>query len=263
MQTSNPFPGMNPYLEGSWPDVHTRLIGYISDALGEELPADLSARAEEEVIVGSEVDTSLTSYRADVAVSAVGPPELPGVWQPDSESAIAVAQPEIVELDPPITRRVEIRETSGRLITVLEVISPFNKVGSGRAVYIQKQQDYLAAGVNLVEIDLLRLGRPAFLDDVIKRLRPAAGTRYLVAASRAAIPGRLELYYCPLRDRLPAVRVPLRVTDLDVPLDLQPLIDRVYRTGRYWQILRRAIPDPPLPAEDAAWVDERLLAAGL
>ena len=264
MQTNNPFPGMNPFLEDSWPDVHTALIGFIREALAEELPQDLSARAEEEVTVGNERDEeSLTRYRADVAVSAVWPAVLPDVWQSSSESAVAVADPEILDLDLPTARWVEVRDTNGRLITVIEVLNPYNKLGTGRAVYLQKQQDYLAAGVNLVEIDLLRIGRPVFLEDVVKQLRPAEGTRYLVAATRAVRPSRLELYYCSLRERLPAVRVPLRLTDLDVPLDLQPLIDRVYRTGRYWQISGRDVPDPPLPAEDAAWVEERLHAVGL
>ena len=41
---NNPFPGMNPWLEPHWSDVHTRLIAYIIDALSPELPMDLSAR---------------------------------------------------------------------------------------------------------------------------------------------------------------------------------------------------------------------------
>ncbi len=264
MQTTNPFPGMNPFLEGSWPDVHTTLIGFIREGMSEELPPDLSARAEEEVIVGHESDEPLTRYRADVAVSEVWPLELPGVWQPESAAAaIVVAEPEIVELDHPTHRWVEIRDTDGRLITVIEVLSPTNKLGPERAVYLQKQQDYLRGGVNLVEIDLLRIGRPAFLEGDLKLLRPDEGTRYLVASTRASRPRHRELYYCPLRERLPAVRVPLRITDLDVPLDLQPLIDRVYRTGRYWQISRREIPGPPLPADDATWAEERLRQVGL
>ena len=64
--TTNPFPGMNPYLQESWSDVHTRLISYISDALAEELPPDLSARAEERINVLDEDEGR--SYRADVAV---------------------------------------------------------------------------------------------------------------------------------------------------------------------------------------------------
>ncbi len=37
----NPFPGMDPYLEQHWGDVHHRLVQYASDQLQEHLPADL------------------------------------------------------------------------------------------------------------------------------------------------------------------------------------------------------------------------------
>lgn len=263
MQTSNPFPGMNPFLEGSWPDVHTRLIGYISESLGEELPDDLTARAEEEIIVGTE--ESAHRYRADVAVSEVWPVGLPDVWQPESSEAgaVAVAEPQIIELEHPPARWIEIRNIDGRLITVIEVLSPANKLEPGRNIYLQKQQDYLFSGVSLVEIDLLRVGRPPFLEDFPSLLKPVTGTHYLVATTRAMRPYRREIYDCPLRQRLPAVRVPLRATDKDVPLDLQPMIDRVYRTGRYWQNSRRDVPAPALSPDDAAWVEEQLRQAGL
>lgn len=37
---TNPFPGMNPFLERHWSDVHTKLIAYIADALAEQLPPE-------------------------------------------------------------------------------------------------------------------------------------------------------------------------------------------------------------------------------
>ncbi len=45
--TKNPFPGMNPWLQRKWSDVHTMLIGYIRDSLSPELPPDLAAYAED------------------------------------------------------------------------------------------------------------------------------------------------------------------------------------------------------------------------
>jgi len=43
----NPFPGMNPFLEHRWSDVHTRLIGYIGDELARGgLPQGLRARTK-------------------------------------------------------------------------------------------------------------------------------------------------------------------------------------------------------------------------
>ena len=160
-------------------------------------------------------------------------------------------------------RWIEIRDIDGRLVTVIELLSPSNKEGNGLKVYLQKQLDLLSAGVNLVEIDLLRAGRIACLADVTQMLKPADGVRYLVISSRAMRPTQREIYYCPLRSSLPTVRVPLRPSDLDVPLALQPLIDRVYRTGNYWRLGRSEVPAPALPADDAFWVEERLQLAGL
>ena len=67
----NPFPGMNPYLEGHWPDVHSSLIIYTRDQLQEKLPEGLLARAEEQVCV-DEVGQRFHS-RPDVQVSPLQP----------------------------------------------------------------------------------------------------------------------------------------------------------------------------------------------
>ncbi len=40
---ASPFPGMDPYLEAHWRDVHARLIIYASDALQVLLPGSLRA----------------------------------------------------------------------------------------------------------------------------------------------------------------------------------------------------------------------------
>ena len=47
----SPFPGMDPYLERHWLDVHGSLNLYIRDELQPQLPADLAARMEESVYV--------------------------------------------------------------------------------------------------------------------------------------------------------------------------------------------------------------------
>ena len=47
----SPFPGMDPYLERHWGDVHTSLVTYARDQLQKFLPRDLRARVEERVVV--------------------------------------------------------------------------------------------------------------------------------------------------------------------------------------------------------------------
>jgi hypothetical protein len=74
----------------------------------------------------------------------------------------------------------------------------------------------------------------------------------------------IDVYRIPLRERLPGIRIPLRPQDADLPLDLQPLIDQVYRKGRYGgSIDYRHDPEPPLGTEDAMWADAILKSRGL
>ena len=76
--------------------------------------------------------------------------------------------------------------------------------------------------------------------------------------SRARSPGRRGVYSLPLRQRLPAIAIPLRPTDADVVLDLQQMIDQCYERGRYHRIDYRQPPEPPLPPEEAKWAKELL-----
>jgi hypothetical protein len=67
----------------------------------------------------------------------------------------------------------------------------------------------------------------------------------------------------PLRAALPRIPVPLRSCDAPGALDLQSLLERAYRNGRYSRTLPyHAPPAPPLEPEDAAWADELLRGAG-
>lgn len=60
------------------------------------------------------------------------------------------------------------------------------------------------------------------------------------------------------------IGVPLREGDPDAPLDLQELIGRCYRNGRYEGTLDdQRPPDPPLEEADADWADALLRAAQL
>ena len=54
----SPFPGMDPFLEAHWGDVHTRLATFISGELRRQLPVGLKARIHESVMLETtEYDT--------------------------------------------------------------------------------------------------------------------------------------------------------------------------------------------------------------
>jgi hypothetical protein len=262
---ASPFPGMDPYLERFWGDVHARLVTYACDQLQERLPADLIARMQERVYVETPEGPG-RSVHPDVRVVERG--RGPAGAAP-ALNGIAVAEPEIVVVpasDPVTETYLEILEArSGhRVITAIEFLSPINKMpGPGQDLYLQKEKELRQARVSLVEIDLVRSGR-RILGGATYSIPHPQQTAYIACVRRAPESHRYEVYRLPLRERLKAIRIPLRESDTDVPLDLQALVDLAYRHGRYEQELDyRQPPDPQLDADDAAWAEELLRSRGL
>lgn len=260
-----PFPGLDPWMEHYWSDVHTALIGLLREQLAERLPSDLLVRAEERLTV-DEPDGQL-ERRADVAVTESWKHGISPAWSPEGETpsgaGAAVAEPYLVLLDPETQRWLEIRARDGRLVTAIEILSPANKrAGAGLEAYLARRRAYLQGRVNLVEIDLLRGGSDVLL--ATRDLLPAqAGVGSRVCVSRAIRPEQAEVYVFPLRDPIRPFRVPLRPGETDVVAELQPLLERCYRSGRYWLADHSRPLDPPLPPDDAAWAEECLRQAGL
>jgi len=221
---NSPFPGMDPYLERSWGDVHCRFITAASGVLNCILPADLAARVEERLMVDPE------ELKVEEHV----------------ETFISI-------LDP----------SDGCLVTVIEFLSPSNKLpGENRDAYRQKRNELERGKINLVEIDLIRTG--SWRDLLRPMVAPRdADTAYRVI-NRRAFPSRIvELYPISMRNRLPIIPIPLRASDAPAALDLQALLDHVYREGRHDRTRYDESCQPPLDNGDAEWADELLRAAGL
>ena len=261
---NSPFPGMDPYLEQHWLDVHQRLVIYGCDQIQASLPDDLLARVEERLVVEPD-DSPARSIHPDVrVVEQQAPPAA-------SQSAgVAVAEeaeaPALIDLsDEQITEGfIKIVDaTADKVITVIEVLSTSNKLpGEGQRLYRQKQQELNEGGVSLVEIDLLRAGEHV-LNVPSRRIPRAYRTPYRVCVRRGWRPRWVELYRAPLEKRLPKIQIPLRETDNDATLDLQSLIELCYLNGRYDRTDYTVDPAPPFDAAIAAWAHELLKAKGL
>lgn len=259
----SPFPGMDPYLEMHWGDVHARLIIYASDFLNARLPRDLRARVEERVYL--EIPDARLGYRQpDVRVIEEG---WRGAREGEATAVLDVAEPLVYRLvkDPITETYLQIIDVKarGRVVTGIEVLSPANKIpGKGRDEYLRKQREYWAANVHAVEIDLIREGeRVGRIGD--DALPPDARTAYQAAVTRMSLYPDYEVYPIRLRGRLPTIRIPLREGDKDVPLDLQALVDQAYHNAGYDAIDYKGECIPPLTGEDAAWADALLREKGL
>ncbi len=274
---NSPFPGMDPFLELHWGDVHARVITYLCDALQPSLPGDLRARIEERVFVESDLGQSrhvipdvrvleTSRPRADVMDFGGGGTavaELTEIDEAEADEAEADAEPFVYELfGLEITEGyIEIRERGGgRVVTVIEVLSRANKYpGSGQKEYRRKQDEVLLSEATLVEIDLVRGGHRV-MSMPNSLVPPQHQADYLVCISPGWNRSRRQLYAMPLRKKLPAIRIPLRKTDVPIRIDLQPLIDRAYQLGGYDDIDYTEELDPPLTAEEAAWVKSLVVA---
>ncbi len=257
----SPFPGMDPYLEQFWPDLHARLILYACDQIEEQLPGNLIARVEERVVLETEEDPRVVY--PDVKIT-----ERPGRRFPGGAvaSPAVVIEPVIVEYhgEPATETFLNILEAGPgqRLITVIEILSLANKLaGLGQRQYRRKQNELADAGVSLVEIDLLRQGRRV-LNVPPSRIPMRARTTYQVCVRRGWRRQQCEVYPVPLRSSLPAIPIPLRRKDEDVRLNLQAVLEQAYRKGRYSLTLNYAEPpDPPLTGDDAKWARALVKAA--
>ena len=258
----SPFPGMDPYLEQHWGDVHTSLMVYIRNQINAQLPDELQARVEESTAIQIEDETRRVVY-PDVRIVENQ------TYQPSGDGGVALATETITTAKPIIIkmdletrtqRTVEIIDISSndRVVTAIEVLSPSSKIGrESRLAYKRKRAAYIEMGVNLVEIDLVRDG-----DHIVAiplTLTPKQyWDDYITCVQRATQPSQFELYPMPLRQPLPDISIPLRRTDKDVLLQTQALIDQCYQDGRYWRTDYSLPLRPRLSELDATWAGTRL-----
>src|SRR5437879_3213503 len=91
----SPFPGMNPWLEEFWRDVHAHLLVYAADQLNGELPADLTASIDERLVIDLE-ETKPRAYVPNEAISESWDNLRGPALGPDG-AAIQAAQPIVVD----------------------------------------------------------------------------------------------------------------------------------------------------------------------
>jgi hypothetical protein len=250
---------MDPFLEGSgeWSTFHSLFLSGILETLVPKVRPKYIVRTERHVTVFQEPDEKIGVIVPD-AVVIEGESPLP----PETESggvATTVAAPAIVRLA--FTQKfqqtyLEIREReTGKLVTVIELLSPSNKRFGSPAwgEYLKKRDAIFASDVHLVELDLLRGGARMPMGD------PLPKGDYYAIISRSYRRPYCEVYAWTIRDPLPTIPIPLLKGDADVLLDLQQVFNTVYdRAGYDYSLDYNREVEPPLSEEDTEWVKERL-----
>jgi hypothetical protein len=266
---------MDPYLEepSEWSEVHHELISMIRYHLAAALQPNFVVSIEHRVYLSfdsDETNGSLQSWQTvmkqfvpDVHISQPRPflttPEFAG-FRAAVATALPITPPLLLEPIGDFTVReayLEIRDKKNRqVITIIELISPFNKVDTaeGYKVFHQKRDTMLQSNVNWVEIDLVRAGkRPPQL---------ANKSDYYALLKRKNRPGPYEVWFFNLRDTMPNMTIPLQPPFDDVPLNLQAVFDEVYQRSFYANSVNyeARVTWPMLLPADEIWAKKRIMA---
>lgn len=219
-------------------------------------------RVEERVYITNEDDPGRSMLIPDLRIGERD--ERKDASVPPQDAAVEMAEPVVITtlLDNEIHEpRLEVIDRETRhLVTVLEILSPSNKVAGshGRASYQQKRREILESECHWVEMDFLRKGAAVFPRPVGRQ------GDYFVHVARADKRPKGFVWPILLPQRLPVVPIPLKGEDPDVKLDLQRVLDTVYDRSAYERIgdYRRP-PEVPLPEQYEAWADQLLKSKNL
>jgi hypothetical protein len=238
---------MNPYLEQSdvWPDIHQSFLIHARDSLSTQVGPNYLVKVEVRLILH---ERSAEERRfvgiADVGVAQTH--ERPTGPATHTLEAPVLLQLPAVEVEKHLSLEIHYRRNR-RLVTVLELLSPANKVpGPHRDDYRANRRQVLAKQTNLVEIDLRRSGRRPSPPEL-----PACD--YYALVSRYEDRPRVGFWPIGLRDPLPNLPIPLAENDPPVHLDLKAVLDRTYDQADYGKYIYQETPEPPLSADDEAW----------
>jgi hypothetical protein len=237
---------------------------YARDVIQKQLPPSLQARVEEYLSVLEPAEENPKSGRRIVPDLQVVEQSNAAIELDDAavQTMLAEQPVRIRRQSPPQTLRyIQIVDVQAgrRVVTVIEFLSLANKTTeAGRRQYLAKQRELLAAGVNLVEIDLLRGGKWVLAAQ--QDLYPARWRHpYPICVVRGDNTEEAEVYQATFAVPLPNVRIPLRSTDQDVTLPLQSLLNQAYENGRYGNDVDYSTsPDPPLLEVEQKWIAEHL-----
>jgi glycosyltransferase involved in cell wall biosynthesis len=244
---------MDPYLEGSlWTSFHAAFGTEIARHLARKLLPRYVALPVERFFPDTTAGVTVMAgdIYPDVGVARNKVSEAAAAYTTtvDLPLRMATVMPEPV---PHVS--VEIREAKGReLVTAIEILSPTNKTGKGRAKYLSKREKLLLTPVHLIEIDLVRSGQR------VPMREPLPSAPYFVFVSRAETRPVVEVWPVALADALPSIPVPLLRGDADIFLDLQAVVTAVYDDFRFGSVIDYSeLPDVPFTGEAAEWVRAR------
>jgi hypothetical protein len=253
----SPFPGVDPYLESQhyWEDFHGSFLPDCRDALNGILPDQYEARLGEHFHLIELTEPESKLVLPDVAFMEGDRKSSRGAARQTTTGGSLTLEPVTIPL-PTLEMEVrdvwiEIRRRPDRTpVTVIEVLSPTNKIGHGLSKYRLKRRRLIHQHVHLIELDFLLSGHRLPMG---RSLPPGD---YYALVSRAENRPDCQVYAWTIRDPLPHIPIPLLTPDPDVQLDLGAVFATAYERGRYARSMDYTAPLPIVRnSEDRTWAE--------
>ena len=143
---ASPFPGMDPYLEGPafWADFHSTFLNCWREAVADLLPDNYDARMDETVNLVHVPDEEIQRIYPDIAVTRSKRRTRTAGHAAGTLLLEPVTIPHVY-LDEPRQGHIEIlNRDDRRLVAILELLSPTNKIGAGFGEYSRETQRHIA-----------------------------------------------------------------------------------------------------------------------
>lgn len=168
----NEYRGINAHLHsyfqmhGGWDGFHNKHVGDLGAAISSVLPPGYLVDTEQSLQlreIAPYGEERIRRWRPDIAVYSPSATATANIPQPSNEATATLVQPLLdtfydEEVSPALALliyKIDDESPLGRTITQIELLSPSNKSGEGRHLYLEKRIALLNAGINLVELDYL------------------------------------------------------------------------------------------------------------
>jgi hypothetical protein len=265
----SPFPGMNPYLEGSemWREFHHWLLILLAEALGSQLRPKYRVAVGQRVYQYPSMETVLIGIPDVIATRSQSAVANGNVTESVviKNTTTAVVAPPVKPLTVGLPMLEEAREIylevrqvpTKKVVALIELLSPKNKrAGMGRKIYMKKRLKILESDTHLIEIDLLRGGKHMPI------VNTSVSSHYRVLVSRSERRPLADLYAFNLPDPIPPFPLPLQPGDTEPIIDLQHLLHDVYdRAGLDLAIDYHNQSALSLSPEETTWINQCLEGA--
>lgn len=181
--------------------------------------------------------------------------ENPELWSEVHFGMIAVLARSLnAVITPKYRAAVEKRVYADSLLVGIPDVSVFQRgteaaeqrAGEGKVKYDAKRQTVLNSTAHLVEIDVLRTGKP-------KPMAGGVASDYRILVSRANRRPAAELYPFNLREALPRFLLPLCAGDQEPVVDLHSILEQVHKEAALNLAINYTQPPiPPISNDDFA-----------